>query len=312
MKILLPDTIDLDPALPEGWESATIDARAEIPEEHWDAAAMVVWGSSRKNLASAAQNLPDLRLVQSLMAGVDHIMKAGFGDGVQIASGSGLHSATVTEHTLALLLSLVRRLPEARLAQEQHEWSRELGGIQELHPEGRITTLLDARVLIWGFGEIGQHLAPVLKALGAEVTGAARSAGERAGFPVIAEEDVLGALPETDVLICVLPATDATERAIGAEVFEALPDHAIVVNVGRGTTLDQDTLLAALEDGRIGSAAIDVTDPEPLPSDSPLWDAPRLLITPHGAGGRPVGASERIAENLRRLDAGEELLHEAG
>lgn len=311
MKILLPDTIDLNPELPEGWEAVTFDAHAEIPAEHHDASAIVIWGSSKKNLASL-ESLRDLRLVQSLMAGVDHILKLDLGDDVRIASGSGLHSATVTEHTLALLLSLVRRLPEARIAQEQHEWSRELGGIQELHPEGRITTLLDARVLIWGFGEIGQHLAPVLKALGAEVTGAARSAGERSGFPVIAEEDVLGKLPETDVLICILPASESTEKVIGADVFAALPEHAIVVNVGRGTTLDQEALRSALEDGAIGAAALDVTDPEPLPADDPLWDAPRLLITPHGAGGRPVGASERIAENLRRLDAGEELLHDAG
>ena len=114
------------------------------------------------------------------------------------------------------------------------------------------------------------------------------------------------------MLICILPASESTEKVIGADVFAALPEHAIVVNVGRGTTLDQEALRSALEDGAIGAAALDVTDPEPLPADDPLWDAPRLLITPHGAGGRPVGASERIAENLRRLDAGEELLHDAG
>lgn len=311
MKILLPDTIALDPALPEGWEAVTVDARAEIPAEHHDAAVLVVWGSSRRHLASAAENLDRLRLVQSLSAGVDGILAAGFAPGVVIAAGAGLHSLTVSEHALALLLSLLRRLPESREAQQRHEWSTEIGGLQPLHPEGRITTLLGARVLIWGFGQIGQTLAPTLQALGAEVRGAARSAGTRAGFEVIAESEVLDALPEVDVLIDILPATEQTAGAVGREVLAALPDHAILLNVGRGATVDQVALREALEAGTLGSAAIDVTDPEPLPADDPLWDAPRLLITPHAAGGRPVGADERITANLRALIEGQEILHVA-
>jgi phosphoglycerate dehydrogenase-like enzyme len=311
MKILLPDTMDLDPALPDGWEAAVVDAREEIPAEHHDAEVLVVWGSSTRHLESAARDLGSLRLVQSLAAGVDGILAAGFGPDVVIASGAGLHSRTVTEHALALLLTLVRRLPEARLAQEQHEWSSELGGLQPLHPEGRVTTLLGAEVLIWGFGEIGQTLAPVLAALGAHVRGVARSAGERAGFEVIAADDVMDALPGTDVLIDILPASETTAGAVGREVLAALPDHAILINVGRGATVDQSALLEALEEGRLGSAGIDVTDPEPLPADDPLWAAPRLLITPHGAGGRPVGADERIAHNVRALAEGGEILHTA-
>lgn len=311
MKILLPDTMELDPALPEGWEAVVVDAREPIPAEHRDAEALVVWGSSRRHLESAARDLGSLRLVQSLAAGVDGILAAGFADDVVIASGAGLHSRTVSEHALALLLTLVRRLPEARIAQEHHEWSRELGGLQPLHPEGRLTTLLDARVLIWGFGEIGQTLAPILAALGAHVRGVARSAGERSGFEVIAADDVMSALPGTDVLVDILPAAPETAGAVGREVLDALPDHAILVNLGRGATVDQGALLDALEDGRLGAAGIDVTDPEPLPADAPLWGAPRLLITPHGAGGRPVGADERIARNVRSLALGEEILHTA-
>src|SRR5690606_12514557 len=201
MKILLPDTMPLDPTLPEGWEAVVVDARAEIPAAHHDAAALVVWGSSRRHLATAAADLPQLRLVQSLAAGVEGILAAGFADDVVVATGAGLHSRTVSEHALALLLALVRRLPEAREAQERHEWSDELGGLQPLHPEGRLTTLLGARVLIWGFRSIGQTLAPMLQGLGAQVRGAARSAGTRAGVEVIAEADVPAALPGTDVLV---------------------------------------------------------------------------------------------------------------
>lgn len=303
-KVLLPDTMPLDPALPEGWEAAVVDARQPIPPEHADAEALVVWGASRAHLASAVTGLPDLRLVQSLSAGVDDIVAAGFGPRVAIAAGVGLHNVTVAEHTVALLLALVRRLPDCLASQAHHVWSRELGGLQPLRPDGRLTTLLDARVTIWGFGSIGQTLAPILTALGAEVTGVARSAGQRAGFPVVADGDLPALLPETDVLIGILPATEATARAIDAPVLATLPRHALVVNVGRGATLDQRALADALTSGGIGGAALDVTTPEPLPADSSLWDAPNLIITPHAAGGRPVGADERIARNLAALDSG--------
>ncbi|MGY5764218.1 phosphoglycerate dehydrogenase [Brachybacterium sp. DNPG3] len=307
MKILLPDTIALAPELPEGWESAVVDARAEIPAEHHDADVLVLWGPSRRHLASAASDLPRLRFVQSLSAGVEAILAAGFADDVVIANGAGLHSATVTEHTTALLLTLVRRIPEVLEAQERREWSSELGGLQPLHPEGRLTTLIGAEVLIWGFGQIGQMLAPVLQGLGATVRGVARSAGERSGFPVIAESEVRAALPTTDVLINILPATDATRGIVGAEVLAALPDHALLVNVGRGATVDQTALRAALEAGTLGGAALDVTDPEPLPADDPLWGAPNLVVTPHAAGGRPVGADERVTRNLRAFVDGTEI-----
>jgi phosphoglycerate dehydrogenase-like enzyme len=303
-KVLLPDTMPLNPRLPEGWRAVVVDAHAPIPPEHADAQALVVWGPSNAHLTSAASDLPDLRLVQSLAAGVDPIVACGFGPQVAIAAGAGLHDVTVTEHTVALLLSLVRRIPDSLAAQARHEWSRELGGLQDLHPDGRLTTLLDARVVIWGFGNIGQRLAPVLAALGARVTGVAQSAGQRAGFPVIAAGDLPALLPKTDVLIGILPATDATAHAIDASVFAALPRHAFVVNVGRGATLDQRALADALRAGEIGGAAIDVTSPEPLPADSFLWDTPNLIITPHAAGGRPVGADERIARNLAALDSG--------
>jgi len=310
-KVLLPDTMPLNPTLPDGWEAAVVDARAPIPPQHADARALVVWGASRAHLASAATDLPDLRLVQSLAAGVDGIVAAGFGPQVAIASGAGLHNATVAEHTVALLLALVRRLPDSLAAQARHEWSRELGGLQPLRPAGRLTTLLDARVTIWGFGSIGQTLAPILTALGAHVTGVARSAGLRAGFSVVADADLPALLPDTDVLVGILPATEATEGAIGAAVFAALPRHALVVNVGRGATLDQRALADALMSGAIGGAAIDVATPEPLPADSTLWDLPNLVITPHAAGGRPIGADERIARNLAALDTGGQIEHRA-
>ncbi len=307
MKLLLPDSVPLDPAVPEGVEAVCYDAAAPVPEEHLDAEALVVWGSSTGDLSAVARRMPRLRWVQTLAAGPDAVLAADFPDDVLITSGQGLHDRPVTEHALALVLALLRRLPAAVTAQAEHRWADELGGLQPLHPDGAVTTLLDARVLVWGFGSIGQTLAPLLQGLGAQVRGVGRSAGERAGFPVVAEDQLDAELRRTDVLVMVLPSTPATERALDAGRLAALLRHALVVNVGRGSTVDEPALVAALTEGRIAGAALDVTEVEPLPADSPLWDAPNLLLTPHAAGGRPVGADDLVAANLEALLAGREL-----
>ena len=307
MKLLLPDSVPLAPALPAGVEAVRYDAAAPVPDEHLDAEALVVWGNRAEDLCAVAGRMPRLRWVQTLAAGPDVVLGAGFPDDVVVTSGVGLHDRPVTEHALTLVLALLRRLPQAIAAQAEHRWAGELGGLQPLHPDGAVTTLLGARVLVWGFGNIGQHLAPLLRALGAQVMGASRSAGERAGFPVVAEEELDAELRRTDVLVMILPATEATTHALDAARLGALPRHAYVVNVGRGTTVDEPALVAALTEGRIAGAALDVTAVEPLPADSPLWDAPNLLLTPHAAGGRPVGSDELVAANLAALLAGGEL-----
>jgi phosphoglycerate dehydrogenase-like enzyme len=301
VKLLLPDSLPLAPDLPEGVEAVTYAVSAPVPDEHLDADALVVWGNSGADLAAVAGRMPRLRWVQTLAAGPDAVLGAGFPEDVVITGGAGLHSRTVTEHALALVLALVRRLPAAARAQAGHRWAGELGGLQPLHPDGAVTTLIDARVLVWGFGAIGQNLAPLLSALGADVRGVARHAGERAGFPVVAEDDLEDELRRTDVLVMILPATAATAEALDAARLAALPPHALVVNVGRGSTVDEDALVAALQEGRIAAAALDVTAVEPLPAGSPLWDAPNLLLTPHAAGGRPVGADALITHNVAAL-----------
>jgi phosphoglycerate dehydrogenase-like enzyme len=310
MKLLLPDSLPLDPALPEGVQAVGYDASAPVPDEHLDADALVVWGSSADHLTAVAGRMPRLRWVQSLAAGPDAVLAAGFPDHVVVTSGTGLHDRPVTEHALALVLALVRRLPAALSAQAAHRWDDDLGGLQPLHPAGRVTTLLGARVLVWGFGNIGQHLAPLLRGLGAEVRGVGRSAGERSGFAVVTEADLDAELGATDVLVMILPATAATANALDAARLAALPPHAHVVNVGRGSTVDEAALVAALSNGRLAGAALDVTAVEPLPADSPLWDAPNLLLTPHAAGGRPVGADALIARNAAALLGGDQLENE--
>jgi phosphoglycerate dehydrogenase-like enzyme len=307
VKILLPSSVPLAPSLPEDVSAVVYDAAAPVPEEHLDAEALVVWGNRPGDLAAVAGRMPNLRWVQTLAAGPDAVLSAGFPPGVVVTSGVGLHDATVTEHALALTLALLRRLPQAAAAQAEHRWADEIGGLQPLRPDGAVTSLIGARVLVWGFGNIGRNLAPLLRGLGAEVRGVARTAGRRDGFDVVAEEDLDAELARTDVLIMILPATSQTERALDADRLAALPSHAFVVNVGRGSTVDEDALAEALTSGQIAGAAVDVTAVEPLPAESALWDLPNLLITPHAAGGRPVGADELVGENLAALRVGGQL-----
>jgi phosphoglycerate dehydrogenase-like enzyme len=307
MKILIPDTTDIDPGDLVGHEVISYDAEAPVPLEHADAEAVVVWGTPLDVLRETARRLSRVELVQALAAGPDSVLAAGFREEAVICSGVGLHTRPVTEHALALILDLVRRLPTAARRQGERSWDPELGGLQPLHPENRVTTLLDARVLVWGFGAIGQRLADLCAALGSQVTGVARSSGERGGYPVITPEQLPEHLPGTDVLVLVLPHDPATERTLNREVLDALPQRAFVVNVGRGSTVDEDALLDALTTGSIAGAAIDVATQEPLPAESPLWSAPHLTITPHMAGGRPIGATHLLRQNLEQLTQGGEF-----
>jgi phosphoglycerate dehydrogenase-like enzyme len=135
----------------------------------------------------------------------------------------------------------------------------------------------------------------------------ARQAGERAGYPVITGDQLRATLPETDVLVMILPHTEGSGPALDAELLALLPGRAWVVNVGRGSTVDEDALVQSLRAGRIAGAALDVFRTEPLPADSPLWDLPNVMISPHSAGGRPRDAAALVAENLAALLEGRPL-----
>ena len=309
MKILLTDTscIDPSPIRDAGHDVVLFDETAPVPVEHRDAEGLVLWGGGGSGSAAVLADMPGyltrLRWIQTLAAGPDNVLAAGFPDSVAITSGRHFHDRTVAEHAAALALGCVRNLPTAVRAADRHEWEPTLGGAHPIHDPDRLTTLLRARVLVWGFGAIGIATAQLLTAFGANVRGVARSAGRRAGFEVIAVDDVESALPWTDLLVMVLPSTPQTAGALNAERLALLPRRAVVVNVGRGATVDQAALEAALRSGAISAAGLDVTDPEPLPADSTLWDAPNLLLTPHAAGGRVVGAVERIIANAAAVEA---------
>jgi len=302
--LLLPTTINDAPTAPPDVRVVRYDVHEPVPQDAVDADVLVVWGNPQDQLADAARRLTGLRWVQTLAAGPDAVLAAGFAPDVVITSGRGLHDGPVAEHTLALVLAAARRLPELVRAQDEHRWAGELGGMQSTEPGQAFRTLDRARVLVWGFGSIAARLAPLLSALGAQVTGVATTAGDRHGFPVISAFDLPDELPHTDLLVSLLPATDQTRHAVDAGVLSLLPRHAWVVNVGRGATLDEAALLDAVRSGRLAGAALDVFETEPLPADSPLWAEPRILVSPHAAGGRPIGAAELVEANLAAYLAG--------
>lgn len=306
MKLLIPTDapFSLDPA-PEGFDVIGYDPTRSIPDDLLDADAAVVWGFAADHLSDFAQRMPRLRWVQAMTAGPDALLAAGLPDRVQVTVGRGFHDATVTEHAMALTLALVTRLPHYLRLQGGHVWDGP--GFRPLHSADRVATLIGARVLIWGFGSIGQHMAPLFTGLGAHVRGVASTAGDRGGYECFTEDALPQLLPATDVLVLVLPATPATRHALNAARMAALPRTALVVNVGRGSCVDEAALNAALRAGQLGGAGLDVFETEPLPVDSPLWDAPNTIITPHAAGGRPVGVEAAVRANAARFLAGEPL-----
>ncbi|KAI0421312.1 D-isomer specific 2-hydroxyacid dehydrogenase [Xylaria grammica] len=309
MKLLYPTSLKLDVASLEGFGVSLhpYDVKSTIPDDLADAEVLVTWCNSADNLKDAAKRLKNLRWIQSLAAGPNDVLSAGFPSSITVTTGSGLHDRTVAEHTLGLLLNAARRFDEMRDYQVQSKWAQHLGGPQPDRPKDRFTTLRDANVLIWGYGNIAKTLAPHLTGLGATVRGIARSAGVREGTEVYGEDKLAELLPQTDALVMILPGAESTKNALNAERLKLLPKHAWVVNVGRGTSIDEDALADALEKGEIGGAALDVFVKEPLPAESKLYKAKNCIVSPHAAGGRPQGAEALIAYNLRRLLAGQVL-----
>lgn len=235
---------------------------------------------------------PAVQVVQLMSAGVDP-WPAMIPSGVTLCSGKTIHGGSTAEMAVALTLALIRDLPRSAEQQAKHVWDR-------FEPD----SLAGKRVLVLGTGDIGNRVVETLDTLDARVTGVSRT-GE------VTLDDAPALLPQTDVVIVALPLTDATTGLLDAKWLGALPDGAIVVNVARGPIVDTDALVAELAAGRL-RAGLDVTDPEPLPADHPLWSQPNVIITPH-VGGGAFGWQHRAAKLLReqvgRVDRGEQPLY---
>lgn len=287
MKVLVPDDLGLTELADDtGIEAVYYTPGDPWPAEHLDAPVVVVGFEKADAIGARFGDLPGLRLVQTLNAGYEQWLPH-LPEGVMLSNGRGAHGGSTAEWTVAVLLAIYRELPEFVAHQAAVAW------------RPRTTeTLIGKRVVVLGAGDLGTNLASRLEPFEVEVTLVGRSA--RPG--VVALDDVDALLPRADVVVAMLPGNDATHHLIDAAFLAKLPDGAIVVNAGRGGAVDPDALLAELNSGRL-RAALDVTEPEPLPAGHPLWSAPGLILTPHVAGST-AGAWERAWKVARRqIDA---------
>lgn len=252
------------------------------------------------------KNARSLKWFQTMWAGTEEY-EGKLPAGVRFTSSAGSNSRSVAEHMLASLLSVCRRLSTYRDSQCQRHWK----------DEGSMKTILGATVLVLGAGHIGSEFGKLCQALGASTVGFKRTVrGPIPGFDQVCTMDQLDQwLPQADVVAMVLPHTPDTIGLMDQRRLRLMKKDAILLNCGRGSALDQDALAIVMEEGHLWGAALDVTTPEPLPSDSPLWTIPNLLITPHVAGGMRLEITRRACiqmaqDNLRRYLAGEPLVNE--
>ncbi|GAB7092898.1 D-2-hydroxyacid dehydrogenase [Halolamina litorea] len=276
-------------------------AVAETPEQERELiphARVVAGFNIDPEMLERAENL---ELFACSFAGTGHLpMEALEEAGVAVTNASGVHGPNISEYVLGALLSMARDFPRAARNQRNHVWQS--FGTDEL--QGSTVTIV-------GMGAIGQATVERLDAFGVDTIGV-RYSPEKGGptDEVLGFEDIHDALARTDSLVLACPLTDATEQLIDSEAFKTLSPDATLVNIARGGVVDTDALVAALRSNDIGAAFLDVTDPEPLPADHPLWAFDNVRITPHNAGHTPKyfdRLSDIVAANYEALKTGGDI-----
>ncbi len=252
---------------------------------------------------------PRLQWVQASTAGVSGSLPLDrlAARDIRVTNVRGLHGAAIAEQTMAGLLALGRRLPEAFEAQREHRW------IQNELAVNYPTLLSGKSMTILGLGAIGLEIARRAHAFGIRVTGVRRRVDEpkpRSVQRVVSPDALDDALAGCDLLVITAPGVASTQGMIGARELDLLRPGAILVNMARAAIVDQTAMLDALRSGRLGGAVLDVFEQEPLPATSPLWDLRNVIITPHSSGFRATHWDETIAlfsDNLRRFRKGRPL-----
>jgi phosphoglycerate dehydrogenase-like enzyme len=292
-----PDAVSLMNGLPAGVQDVYWDGQGLLPAAARSAEVFVPAAPVTGHDLDLIPRLPVLRLVQLCSSGADAFV-GRIPPGVLLCTASA-NGRYVAEWVVGALIAAQRELPRIVRAQDAHVWSR--------RPTSR---LIGKTVMIYGYGSIGRHLARQLAAF--EVTVVPVAATARPGVHAAAE--VLGLLPGCDAVVVLVPLTDRTRGLVGAEFLAQLADGSLLVCASRGPVVDARALQREVAAGRI-RAVLDVTDPEPLPPDSPLWDAPGVLISPHVAGLTDQTMTEAFAvvkEQLERFVAGRPLAHQVG
>jgi len=289
--------LPFDPELlgdpPTGLRYEVVDPTEQVPASVQDVAFYVPPYQMSAGVGEVLPRMRSLQVVQTLSAGVDNV-RGAVPAGVTLCNGRGIHDTSTAELALALTLASLRGIPDFVRRQDRHEW----------RPDWR-PALADKRVLLVGYGAIGEAIEARLLPFETDVVRVARSA--RDGVHAVEELPTL--LPDADVVILIIPLTEATRGLVDADFLARMKDGALLVNVARGAVVVTDDLVAELRTGRI-SAAVDVADTEPLPEDSALWDAPGLLVSPHVGGASSAmwpRAHRLVRDQLHRFAAGEPL-----
>ncbi|WP_406164917.1 2-hydroxyacid dehydrogenase [Streptomyces sp. NBC_00996] len=298
-RALLPFTpADLG-GLPPGWHALVWDGTGQPPSSGGVEAVefFVIPYTFTTAALPLLATLPSLRVVQSLSAGVDDVLPQ-LPAGVTLCNARHVHSASTAEHAVALTLAALRGIPDFVRAQDAQRWQ-----------SGFRPALADRTVLLLGHGSIGAAVEARLTPFECSVLRVARTARQTSQGPVHAMKELPSLLPRADVVMVTLPLTDATLGLADARFLAGMKDGALLVNIGRGPVVDTRALVDALESGRL-RAALDVTDPEPLPPGHPAWTAPNTLISPHAAATTSAFRPRALAlirDQLARYAAGEPL-----
>jgi phosphoglycerate dehydrogenase-like enzyme len=279
--------------LPDGVDAIVWDGSTPAPDEADRTEFLVVLHNSP--FTEMFEAMPRLRVVQTLSAGIDYLV-GRIPPGVTLCDGRGVHGGAVAEWVMTAILASLHEFPGFLRAQERREWTQHV-----------TAELAGKRVLIVGAGDLGEHTARRVRAFDAEPILVARCARDG----VFGTDQLPELLPAADVVVLVVPFTEETHHMVDQEFLARMRDGALLVNAARGPVVVTEALLAELESRRL-HAALDVTDPEPLPSDHPLWRAPHLLLTPHVGGavqGFPVRAYTLVREQIERYVNGEPLIN---
>jgi len=249
---------------------------------------------------------PGIRWLHTISAGVERLLVPEITDrpDLVLTNNTGAYDVPIAEHVVAMLFAASKRVPAHLATQARHEWKRDL----------EHTELRGATLVILGLGSIGGELARLASGLGMRVLGVRRDATRIVpGVERVVPPEQLGDLAaEADYLAVTSALTPATRGLLSAAVIARLRPHAWIVNIARGAIIDEPALISALQEHRIGGAALDVFAVEPLPADSPLWDLDNVIVTPHVSNSSPRVRERSLAlvvENVRRFKAGEPLLN---
>lgn len=289
-----------------GLRSFEVRSLDELEARIGEADVLLVSGLWRNDLIAKA---PKLAFIQSISAGLDQYSRDALSAaGIRLASAQGANERAVAEHAIALILAMARQIPQARDNQTARRWRGMISDIASREDELGGKTLV-----IVGMGRIGSRLATLAKAFDMRVIGTKRdpSRGKGAADAVVAQDKMLGVLPEADFVALTCPLTSETEKLIDARALAAMKPSACLINVARGRVVDEPALVDALEKGGIAGAAVDCVWDEPLPETSSLWKANNILITPHTAGETrryEDNVIDLLLENLDRLWRGEAVL----